>query len=188
MRELNCSLCSIRSFMCYHYLNLKEQMQILCTLSFVECKGSNSYLLINSFLKYVCNARPFLLPNVGHYPICKELLNFIIKVILSFPFQSSNWATTSSGSPTRESDHTSTELATTSTRQSEWNNHTLQCSTSLKWRLGGCCSFSAVNTSLRVSPLHPFYTYTCIVAAVTVGLGPYSAPVVVRTPEDGNQI
>ena len=127
MRELNCILCSIRAFMCYHYLNLKEQMQILGTLSFVELKGNNSYLLINSFLKYVCNARPLLLPNVGHDPICKELLNFIIKVILSFHLQSSNWATASSGSPTRESDHTNTELATTSTRQSEWNNHTLQC-------------------------------------------------------------
>ena len=53
---------------------------------------------------------------------------------------------------------------------------------------GRLFSFTAVNTSLRVSPLHPFYTYTCIVAAVTVGLGPYSAPVVVQTPEDGNQI
>ena len=53
---------------------------------------------------------------------------------------------------------------------------------------GRLLSFSAVNTSVRVSPLHPFYTYTCIVAAVTVGLGPYSAPFVVRTPEDGNQI
>ena len=53
---------------------------------------------------------------------------------------------------------------------------------------GRLLSYTAVNTSFRVSPLHPFYTYTCIVAAVTVGLGPYSAPVVVQTPEDGNQI
>ena len=48
--------------------------------------------------------------------------------------------------------------------------------------------FTAVNTSLSVSGLHPFYTYNCTVAAVTVGLGPYSASVVVQTPEDGNQI
>ena len=48
--------------------------------------------------------------------------------------------------------------------------------------------FTAENSYLRVSPLHPFYTYTCTLAAVTVGLGPYSAPIVVQTPEDGNQI
>ena len=51
---------------------------------------------------------------------------------------------------------------------------------------GRLLSFTAVNTTtLSVSTLHPFYTYTCIVAAVTVGLGPYSAPVEVELPEDG---
>ena len=51
---------------------------------------------------------------------------------------------------------------------------------------GRLLSFTAVNTTtLSVSTLHPFYTYTCIVAAVTVGIGPYSATVEVELPEDG---
>ena len=51
---------------------------------------------------------------------------------------------------------------------------------------GRLLSFTAVNTTtLSVPMLHPFYTYTCIVAAVTVGIGPYSATVEVELPEDG---
>ena len=54
---------------------------------------------------------------------------------------------------------------------------------------GRLLSFTAVNTTtLSVPTLHPFYTYTCIVAAVTVGLGPYSATVEVKLPEDGKQV
>ena len=47
-------------------------------------------------------------------------------------------------------------------------------------------SYTVVNaTTLSVPALHPFYNYTCIVAAVTVGVGPYSAPAVIQMPEDG---
>ena len=47
-------------------------------------------------------------------------------------------------------------------------------------------SYTAVNTTIFAVPaLHPFYNYTCIVAAVTVGVGPYSAPAVIQMPEDG---
>ena len=54
---------------------------------------------------------------------------------------------------------------------------------------GRLLSFTAVNTTiLSVPTLHPFYTYTCIVAAVTVGVGPYSATVEVELPEDGKQV
>ena len=54
---------------------------------------------------------------------------------------------------------------------------------------GRLLSFTAVNTTtLSVSTLHPFYTYTCIVAAVTIGIGPYSATVEVELPEDGKQV
>ena len=53
---------------------------------------------------------------------------------------------------------------------------------------GRVLSLTAMNTTmLRVHLLHPFYTYTCIVAAVTIGLGPYSTPVVIQMPEDGQQ-
>ena len=46
-------------------------------------------------------------------------------------------------------------------------------------------SYTAVNTTILTVPaLHPFYNYTCIVAAVTVGVGPYSAPAVIQMPED----
>ena len=54
---------------------------------------------------------------------------------------------------------------------------------------GRLLSFTAVNTTtLSVPTLHPFYTYNCIVAAVTVGLGPYSTAVEVEMPEDGKQV
>ena len=54
---------------------------------------------------------------------------------------------------------------------------------------GKLLSFTVVNmTTLSVPTLHPFYTYTCIVAAVTVGLGPYSTAVEVELPEDGKQV
>ena len=51
---------------------------------------------------------------------------------------------------------------------------------------GKLLSYTAVNTTiLAVHTIHPFYNYTCIVAAVTIGVGPYSAPSVIQMPEDG---
>ena len=42
------------------------------------------------------------------------------------------------------------------------------------------------NTTITAFPQHPYYTYSCIVAAETrVGLGPYTSPSSVRMPEDG---
>lgn len=44
----------------------------------------------------------------------------------------------------------------------------------------------AVNaTERRVDSLHPFYSYTCTIAAVTVAEGPYSSSVTVATEQDG---
>ena len=40
-------------------------------------------------------------------------------------------------------------------------------------------------TSLTVPSLHPFYTYNCTVAAVTIAEGPYSVEVNITMPEDG---
>ena len=39
--------------------------------------------------------------------------------------------------------------------------------------------------SLTVPSLHPFYTYNCTVAAVTIAEGPYSVEVNITMPEDG---
>ena len=36
-----------------------------------------------------------------------------------------------------------------------------------------------------VNNLHPYYQYRCIVAAETVGLGPFSTAVIIELPEDG---
>ena len=47
----------------------------------------------------------------------------------------------------------------------------------------------AEGTILSVSPLHPFYTYNCSIAAETsVGLGPFSNPQTVQMPEDGRLV
>ena len=50
--------------------------------------------------------------------------------------------------------------------------------------------FQAMSSAMSatVGALHPYYTYTFTVAAVTVGQGPYSEEVSVRTLEDGEQI
>ena len=46
--------------------------------------------------------------------------------------------------------------------------------------------FSSNQRSL--SSLHPFYSYTISVAAVTVGEGPYSSNVTIETPQDGKMV
>ncbi len=47
-------------------------------------------------------------------------------------------------------------------------------------------TFNTNTTELVVSDLHPHYLYRCVVAAVTVDEGPYSAVIGVQTHEDGN--
>lgn len=42
--------------------------------------------------------------------------------------------------------------------------------------------------SQRVESLHPYYNYTCEVAAVTVSAGPFSEPIIVTTAEAGKFI
>ena len=41
------------------------------------------------------------------------------------------------------------------------------------------------NTRVMLQSLHPYYTYTCRVAAVTTGAGPYTGNITVQLPEDG---
>ena len=45
--------------------------------------------------------------------------------------------------------------------------------------------YSTVNTSLILTELHPYYTYTVYVAAVTIGRGPFSAGHTIRMPQNG---
>ena len=42
-----------------------------------------------------------------------------------------------------------------------------------------------ISESVVVYDLHPYYRYSCIVAAETVELGPFSVPVTIQLPEDG---
>ena len=42
--------------------------------------------------------------------------------------------------------------------------------------------------SIRISNLEPFYAYSIVISAVTIGPGPYSVPVTVTTLEDGRGI
>ena len=44
--------------------------------------------------------------------------------------------------------------------------------------------FNTSTTSLNVTGLHPHYTYTFAVSAVTIRPGPYSEPQTITTPED----
>jgi hypothetical protein len=43
-------------------------------------------------------------------------------------------------------------------------------------------------TETIIGPLHPYYTYNCTILAVTVGEGPPSTVITVRTAEDGKMI
>ena len=50
---------------------------------------------------------------------------------------------------------------------------------------GDSFSVTTTDTSLVVTSLHPYYTYSCIVAAVTIGVGPYSTVINITTEEAG---
>lgn len=45
--------------------------------------------------------------------------------------------------------------------------------------------YETSTTSLVLNDLHPYYTYTVLVAAATIATGPYSAGVSAQTPADG---
>ena len=46
-------------------------------------------------------------------------------------------------------------------------------------------TYVTLDTTFEVSLLHPFYTYNWTVAAVTIGVGPYTIASTVVTLEDG---
>ena len=43
-------------------------------------------------------------------------------------------------------------------------------------------------TGITIGSLHPYYTYNCTVSAVTIGPGPFSTVITVRTAEDGKYV
>ena len=47
---------------------------------------------------------------------------------------------------------------------------------------------SNATTTVTVTGLHPFYTYSSSVAAETIGLGPFSTMFAVQMPEDGEDL
>ena len=44
------------------------------------------------------------------------------------------------------------------------------------------------NTQVTLQSLHPYYTYTCRVAAVTTAPGPYTGNLIIQLPEDGKMV
>ena len=50
---------------------------------------------------------------------------------------------------------------------------------------GSVFRLTSVTTAWNILNLHPYYTYTITVAAVTIGPGPYSVALTIRMPEDG---
>ena len=50
---------------------------------------------------------------------------------------------------------------------------------------GALALYNLTETSLALDSLHPYYVYQCSVAAVTVGTGPFSDSLSIRTHEDG---
>ena len=50
---------------------------------------------------------------------------------------------------------------------------------------GSSFQLTSETNALNISVLHPFYTYTITVAAVTIGPGPYGAVLTIQLPENG---
>ena len=50
---------------------------------------------------------------------------------------------------------------------------------------GNSWQVAVVDSFTTVESLHPFYSYSIIVAAETVALGPFTSPIIVEMPEDG---
>ena len=50
---------------------------------------------------------------------------------------------------------------------------------------GETFQLTSMATEITLHSLHPFYTYVCVVTAVTVGPGPVSHSFSVQTPQDG---
>ena len=46
-------------------------------------------------------------------------------------------------------------------------------------------SYFSLTRHHEITELHPYYTYRCKVAAVTVSSGPFSQPTEIQMPEDG---
>ncbi len=46
-------------------------------------------------------------------------------------------------------------------------------------------TLNSSSPTLTVPGLHPSYDYSIEVAAVTIGAGPFSSPVAITTPDDG---
>lgn len=47
-------------------------------------------------------------------------------------------------------------------------------------------NYTTSSTNITITELHPFYTYSCAISAITVSEGPASHPATVTTPQDGN--
>ena len=48
--------------------------------------------------------------------------------------------------------------------------------------------FQTTDTSVSLNDVHPHYTYTVVVAAVTIAIGPFSTEQSITTPQDGNYL
>lgn len=44
---------------------------------------------------------------------------------------------------------------------------------------------TSTSTQITISSLHPHYVYQCIVAAYTVGIGPYTHPITIQLNQEG---
>ena len=53
---------------------------------------------------------------------------------------------------------------------------------------GDTFNINSTSTTFSFFSLHPFYTYQCKVATYTVGLGPFTDVISVKTLEDGRYI
>ena len=56
----------------------------------------------------------------------------------------------------------------------------------LEVETGRSFTVNSNTTQVTLEDLHPFYTYTCSIAAETVGIGPFSEHITIQLPEAGD--
>ena len=134
--------------------------------------------------KYSCNR--LAVDKYLHFILCKQVSFLILQSSILYTFHNPV--------PTAPPENLQLNPADSQTLVITWEpvamEHTNGIITRYSVRLteletGTILQFLVNDTMITVSDLHPFYTYSCSVAAETIGLGPFTAEQSVELPEDG---
>ena len=75
-------------------------------------------------------------------------------------------------------------MGTTSTTLPQWLDTIIHCTECTELETNRTITETSAVTEMTLRDLHPYYTYNCSVAAVTVREGPFSDSIITKTLED----